>query len=367
MARPDWPVVSGLALALTGLIEAYVYTRGDEDADPPLAMTLALLATLPLAFRRRNLAWVAGIVTLATVVVISDLGTPETASGIAGQVWVLYLVAERYRGRVAFALGALLAFTTLSVEEPPLPNVILLGLGVAALAIGNSRRLRAQVLAERDTTRRARTEQAALEERARIARELHDVVAHHVSAIAIQADTARLATADMPDEGVRRLEAIGRTAREALAEMRRVVGVLRTDSDQDATRVPQPGLEQLSELVDTARAAGTRLSVVLEGQPVPLPPGVELTAYRIVQEALTNARRHAPGAAVEVELRYSSEGLHLRVRDNGPGRADDDSDGHGLLGMRERAAMVGGTVRAGPAPGGGFAVEADLPVGSPAP
>jgi signal transduction histidine kinase len=285
-------------------------------------------------------------------------------------VWVLYLVAERYRGWLALLLGLLLAAATLGPPDPGLTNVLLLGFGVEALAVGNSRRLRGQVIAERETARRVRTEaqreQAAMEERARIARELHDVVAHHVSSIAIQADTARLTTPDMPGEGGRRLEAIGQTARDALTEMRRVLGVLRTDSDDGAELAPQPGLEHLSELLDTARAAGTRVRLILEGQVLPLPPGVELTAYRIVQEALTNARRHAPGAAVDVELRYTADGLHLRVRDNGPGPADPDADGHGLLGMRERAAMVGGSLRAGPAPGGGFAVEADLPVGSPA-
>jgi signal transduction histidine kinase len=370
-ASPDWPLMSGVALSLSGLLEAYVYTRLSDAGGAPDTIVLTLLATLPLAFRRRSLPLVAAMVTLATVALLSNGDMQVTASGIAGQVWVLYLVAERYRGWLALLLGLLLAAATLGPPDPGLTNVLLLGLGVAALAVGNSRRLRGQVIAERETARRVRTEaqreQAAMEERARIARELHDVVAHHVSSIAIQADTARLTTPDMPGEGGRRLEAIGQTARDALTEMRRVLGVLRTDSDDGAELAPQPGLEHLSELLDTARAAGTRVRLILEGQVLPLPPGVELTAYRIVQEALTNARRHAPGAAVDVELRYTADGLHLRVRDNGPGPADPDADGHGLLGMRERAAMVGGSLRAGPAPGGGFAVEADLPVGSPAP
>jgi signal transduction histidine kinase len=370
-ASPDWPLMSGVALSLSGLLEAYVYTRLSDAAGAPDTILLTLLATLPLAFRRRSLPLVAAVVTLATVGLLSNGDMQVPASGIAGQVWVLYLVAERYRGWVALLLGLLLATATLGAPDPGLTNVLLLGLGVAALAVGNSRRLRGQVIAERETARRVRTEaqreQAAMEERARIARELHDVVAHHVSSIAIQADTARLTTPDLPGEGGRRLEAIGQTARDALTEMRRVLGVLRTDSDDGAELAPQPGLERLSELLDAARATGTHVRLILEGQVLPLPPGVELTAYRIVQEALTNARRHAPGAAVDVELRYTADGLHLRVRDNGPGPADPDADGHGLLGMRERAAMVGGSLRAGPAPGGGFAVEADLPVGSPAP
>ncbi len=199
-----------------------------------------------------------------------------------------------------------------------------------------------------------------MEERTRIARELHDVVAHHVSTIAIQADTARLTTPGMPAEGGEKLEAIGQTARDAMTEMRRVLGVLRTGGE-DGERAPQPGLGDLGELLETARTAGTPVRLVLEGPIAPLAPGVELTAYRIIQEALTNARRHAPGAAVEVELRYGDDALRLRVRDDGPG-SPETADGHGLLGMRERVAMVNGRLNTGPADGGGFLVEATLPL-----
>ena len=249
--------------------------------------------------------------------------------------------------------------------------VVLLVLVLAALALGDARRLRGQAIAERDQSRRgvaaAQRDQAALAERARIARELHDVVAHHVSMIAVQAETARLATPGMPEQGRERLEASAQTARDAMTELRRLLGVLRSDSDHgdpDDSRSPQPGLDRLDELVDGARAAGTPVRLVLAGQVGPLPPGVDLTAYRIVQEALTNARRHAPGAEVEIELRYTPDTLHLRVRDNGPGPAGPAaaSDGHGLLGMRERAAMVGGSLRTGTPSGGGFVVEADLPI-----
>jgi signal transduction histidine kinase len=213
-------------------------------------------------------------------------------------------------------------------------------------------------------------EHTARGERARISRELHDVVAHHISMIAVQAETARLTTQGMPPAGAQRLLAIGDTARSALTEMRRLLGVLRPDATAElAQRRPQPGLAQLNELLDEARdasGAGTRL--IVSGWLTPLDPGVELAAYRIVQEALTNARRHAPGAAVDVELRYGDEGLSLRIRDNGPGpqsagdaSADAMAGGHGLLGMRERATAVGGELRTGPAPGGGFLVEALLP------
>jgi signal transduction histidine kinase len=201
-----------------------------------------------------------------------------------------------------------------------------------------------------------------VEERARIARELHDVVAHHVSMVAVQAETARLTTPGMPEEGQERLLAIGDTAREALTEMRRLLGVLRADAAGDAERAPQPGLGHLTELLEDARAAGTSVRLTVSGAVAPLPAGVDLTAYRIVQETLTNARRHASGATVEVELRFAADALHLRVRDDGPGPGEGEPHGHGLLGMRERAASVGGTLRAGRAAEGGFAVEAELPL-----
>jgi signal transduction histidine kinase len=155
--------------------------------------------------------------------------------------------------------------------------------------------------------------------------------------------------------------AIGDTARSALTEMRRLLGVLREDTAPDPSRRPQPGLQQLNELLDEARlhsVGSTRL--IVSGRVAPLDPGVELTAYRIVQEALTNARRHAPGAAVDVELDYREDSLYLKVRDNGPGPSG--GKGHGLAGMHERAAMVGGTLRTGAAPVGGFVVEATLPM-----
>jgi signal transduction histidine kinase len=196
------------------------------------------------------------------------------------------------------------------------------------------------------------------------------VVAHHVSLIALQADAARLTVPGMPEEGEKRLLLIGDTARSALTEMRRLLGVLREDAEAAdvTTRRPQPGLAQLTDLLDEVRGAGnggTRL--IVRGAVAPLDHGTELTAYRIVQEALTNVRRHAGGAAVEVELEYRPDRLVVRVRDTGPGpRPGADTAGavgHGLAGMRERVAMAGGTLWTGPGPVGGFLVHAELPVG----
>jgi signal transduction histidine kinase len=252
-------------------------------------------------------------------------------------------------------------------------TLLLASLAPAAALAGVARRAQERARLH-DAARQAAAgdllEHAARGERARIARELHDVVAHHISMIAVQAETARIATPGMPAAGAKRLVAIGDTARAALTEMRRLLGVLREDTDIEAPDLrPQPGLGQLGELVDEARdAAGSATRLILTGAPVPLDPGTELAAYRIVQEALTNSRRHAPGAGVEVELRYTDDALILRIRDNGPGpTAAPPAAGHGLSGMRERAVAAGGQLDTGAARGGGFLVKATLPADAPQP
>jgi signal transduction histidine kinase len=249
---------------------------------------------------------------------------------------------------------------------PMILAILLTGAGPLAAWAGYSGRVAddaAAGSAERAAIAGSLLEHTARGERARISRELHDVVAHHISMISVQAETARLTTAGMPPAGAQRLSAIGDTARLALTEMRRLLGVLREDTgDAAPERQPQPGLRQLNELLDEAReASGSGTRLIISGWITVLDPGVELAAFRIIQEALTNSRRHAPGAAVDVELHYGDSELHVRIRDNGPGPAADADGGHGLLGMRERAAAAGGSLRTGPAPGGGFVVEARLP------
>ena len=352
-ARPDWPVVSGLALGLIGLLEAYIYSGPGDDG--PTTILLTLMATVPLIVRRTHLKTAAAVITFATLSLITGAEpTPETAAGIVAQTWVLYLLAERYRGWVAVLLGVALVLLALSTGEPALSNVLLLALGIGALGIGNSRRLGGEVTA-------VRAERAVMEERTRIARELHDVVAHHVSTIAIQADTARLTTPGMPAEGGEKLEAIGQTARDAMTEMRRVLGVLRDGWRGWRARHRSRGWATSASCWRPRARPGRRYGLCSRARSRRWRPGVELTAYRIIQEALTNARRHAPGAAVEVELRYGDDALRLRVRDEGPG-SPETADGHGLLGMRERVAMVNGRLNTGPADGGGFLVEATLPL-----
>ena len=364
LAGPDGPLALALVLGLVAMLEVTLYTDAIGSA-----LIANLLATVPLALSRTRIWLAAPVIVFGVLLAIGDPESTLTIAAVLGLVIGLYLFAVRYRWR----WSALLAFPffvnaiePLGGDAPGFPGVLLLALVIAALALGESQRERGEAVAERDESRRAMAQslqqQAEMTERARIARELHDVVAHHVTAIAVQAETARLTTEGMPDEGKVQLEAIGDTARDALGEMRRVLGVLRSDEGTEADREPQPGLARLNELVDTARATGTNVRVTQSGTPVQLPQGVDLCAYRILQEALTNARRHAPGATVDVEIAFSDDTLRLRVRDDGPGAAAGQVDGHGLLGMRERAIMVGGTLTVGPAEQGGFEVAAELPI-----
>jgi signal transduction histidine kinase len=299
-----------------------------------------------------------------------------TVAGALTQLLVLFRLGQGSSARQRtwmLAPSLAVVFLVLALTGPrPVESesaflgVLLAGLGPAAAWAGIARRARSEARldeAARMVISDTMLEHTARGERARIARELHDVVAHHISMIAVQAETARLTTPGLPPAGARRLAAIGDTARAGLSEMRRLLGVLREDSGEPAERQPQPGLTQLADLLDNARdTSGAATRLILRGIPAPLDPGVELAAYRIVQEGLTNARRHAPGAAVDVEVHYTDDALQLRVRDNGPGPPPTAPlPGHGLLGMRERATAVGGHVHTGPAAGGGFLITALLP------
>jgi signal transduction histidine kinase len=336
---------------------------------------VALATTLPPAFVAETAA---GIAVTAACVLSLALFHTLTVAALAVQLAVLYRLAGQGTPRTraqAVAVYLAVIFPVVALVQPnvwgseaAVLTVVLASLAPAAAFAGIAQRARREALrshAARQAAAGDMLEHTARGERARIARELHDVVAHHISMVVVQAETARLTTPGMPPAGAQRLSAIGDTARAALTEMRRLLGVLREDADMNAAdRRPQPGLEQLNELLDEARAtsvSGARL--ILSGHPITLDPGVELAAYRIVQEALTNARRHAPGAGVDVELHYGDDAVSVRIRDNGPGPPEDAMPGgHGLSGMSERAAAVGGRLRTGPAAGGGFLVEATLPV-----
>ncbi|MFJ9061934.1 MULTISPECIES: sensor histidine kinase [unclassified Streptomyces] len=249
---------------------------------------------------------------------------------------------------------------------------------VLAWVLGDSMRTRRAYfsqLEERaarlEREREAQSKVAVAAERARIARELHDVVAHNVSVMVVQADGAAYVMDASPDQARQALETISATGRQALAEMRRLLGVLRTgDSPESGEYVPQPDVEQIEELVGKVRETGLAVDFKIEGTPRPLPSGVELTAYRIVQEALTNTRKHGgPDAGASVRLVYFDDGLGLLVEDDGRGAPHElyedggaDGAGQGMIGMRERVGMVGGTLDAGPRQGGGFRISALLPL-----
>ncbi len=350
---------------------------------------VSLATTMPLGLLWARPAWASVIMSAASIVSLAGFQT-LTLAGLIAQLGGAYRLGRRGSPLLGAALSLpflVLALTASSGSATEIPALLLASLGPAAALAGSARRAQRDAVehtAAREAIAGTLLEHTARGERARISRELHDVVAHHISMIAVQAETARLTTPGMPAAGAQRLSSIGDTARAALTEMRRLLGVLREDTETGvADRQPQPGLRQLNELLDAAReASGTGTRLILHGAPVTLDPGVELAAYRIIQEALTNARRHAPGAAVDVELRYADDQLQLLIRDNGPGPPPAPADtapadaaglgpvglggvrpdgGHGLLGMRERAAAVGGELSTGEAAGGGFLVHATLP------
>jgi len=210
---------------------------------------------------------------------------------------------------------------------------------------------------------KARAAAAISEERARIARELHDVVAHSVSVMVLQARGGRRVLESDPAEARQAFAAIERTGHEALDEMRRLLGMLRR-SDEEVALAPQPSLRELDRLVEQIRAAGLPVQVVREGEPRELPPGVELSAFRIVQEALTNALKHAGPARARVVIRYGADDLELEVADDGAGAGNGSVPGYGLIGMRERVSVYGGELEAGRQAGGGYALRVRLPLGS---
>jgi signal transduction histidine kinase len=239
---------------------------------------------------------------------------------------------------------------------------VLLALGYLT---GTRRRLRFELVEGRRREQEEQARSTLLEERARIARELHDVVAHHMSVIAVRAETAPFRIPGLPEAVKDDMAETSAIAREALTEMRRLLGVLR-GADADPERAPQPGMERLGGLVAAVQGAGLTVDVRVVGDQRPLPPAVELSAYRVLQEALSNALRHAPGAAATVEVAYEPERLRLRVGNDQPPvpsvQPAPGVAGHGIVGMRERAAMLGGSLSAGPTGDGGYLVEAVLPL-----
>ncbi|GAA1375262.1 sensor histidine kinase [Streptomyces beijiangensis] len=355
-----------------------------------------LIASLPIflglctvvALRRRapeKMLLLAIVMGLAQLV----LDVRPSAADFAMLVVIYTVAAEGKRWASRTALGGGLVAATLSQMRWPdsgargvfqfiALTVIMTVPFVLAWVMGDSMRTRRAYFAQLEDRaarlereREAQSKVAVAAERARIARELHDVVAHNVSVMVVQADGAAYVLDASPDQAKQALETISSTGRQALAEMRRLLGVLRTGEHQEAGEyVPQPDVQQIEDLVEQVRTAGLTVDFRVEGTARPLPSGVELTAYRIVQEALTNTRKHGgPDAGASVRLVYFDDGLGLLVEDDGRGAAHEmyedggaDGAGHGLIGMRERIGMVGGTLDAGPRPGGGFRISALLPL-----
>ncbi|MFB7274130.1 sensor histidine kinase [Streptomyces sp. NPDC056244] len=349
--------------------------------------TVALLC-LAVALRQRAPEKTL-VLVLALGVVQVVLDVPVNPADFAMLV-AIYTVAAQGGPRWASQLGLLGGLLAAPISQVRWPaeessiaghvivSVIMSVPFALAWVLGDSFRTRRAYfdqLEERATRlekeREAQAKVAVAAERARIARELHDVVAHNVSVMVVQADGAAYVLDAAPDQAKEALETISSTGRQALAEMRRLLGVLRTgDAKESGEYVPQPDVGQIEELVEKVRGAGLRVDFKIEGTPRPLPSGVELTAYRIVQEALTNSRKHGgPDVGASVRLVYFDDGLGLLVEDDGRGAAHElyedggaDGRGHGLIGMRERVGMVGGTLDAGPRPGGGFRISALLPL-----
>lgn len=381
---PHAPAAATILLAFIGAAQALAWAaskpainRQPNGGELEIAlMLLSLATTVPLGLLWTQPAVTATVVTAACVLSLLIFHTLTVAGMIVALV-LLYRLG-RYGAPQLLAVGLATLFLPLALSGRAHPSVqayavLLASLGQAMAWAGITLRARAEATeqsAARQVIAGSLLEHTARGERARISRELHDVVAHHISMIVVQAETARLTTPGLPTTGAERLTSIGDTARAALTEMRRLLGVLREDTGDEPAqaRRPQPRLHQLNELIDEAReAADTSTRLIVRGSPVTLDPGVELAAFRIIQEALTNSRRHAPGAAVDVELHYTPRELRVSVRDNGPGPPiappQDGSrpPGHGLLGMRERAAAAGGSLRTGRDASGGFIVEASLP------
>jgi signal transduction histidine kinase len=356
-----------VAVALAATYEA-ILPHSSTDAAGSTVFILNVLAVAPLIIARRWPALAAAASTIVTVVVLRTYQAPLAVASFCVSVFLLAHLVTR-RGLI-FAIPLLLPFVVFAAIRPAQGHSVLASTApvlflIAALVVGESIRRRRAVVAALGATKDEMAEsvraQTAMEERARIARELHDIVAHHLSVIAIESEATRLTTPGLSADVGGRLESIASTAREALTETRRLLSVLREDTGGAADRAPQPGLGALDELIARARATGTHINLVRRGDIAELPRSTDLAAYRIVQEALTNARQHAPGADVDVEISYRPDALHLHVRDHGPVLATEPVAGHGLMGMSERATLAGGTFSSAIAEEGGFVVEALLP------
>ncbi len=375
-------VVALVLLAVMVLSIAGKAPETGQRGGDALAYLLSLGLCLPFAVHRRH-------PMLALAVVSGSLllfAARQYAAFPGLSLWVLLFAIALHGSRrtalVALAVSLAVFSVALAMQPPGVATgsqwtSTLLATAVAWLLGENQRNRRARLAAleqranrlERD--REERAAQAVAEERLRIARELHDVVAHSMSVIAVQSGVGNHVIDTQPEQARAALAAIETTSRSALAEMRRLLGVLRPDGDPATALTPAPGLADVPDLVEQVRAGGVQADVQVRGEPHELAPGVDLSAYRIVQEALTNVIKHG-GSLADVVLDYGPDALVVQVSDRpapgaarvgsaAPATVTDGSSGHGIIGMRERVAVFGGDFEAGPVPGGGFRVRARLP------
>ena len=338
----------------------------DSRFSAVMVALFAVAVSVPMLLRNRfpAQAWMVSAGALAWTSLALGLRTLSSAVYLPGGVLVymlcLYAIAVRCRAWFVLTAAAVTVLGAVLIDPGSGAGSILAAIPLLSGVVVRSRRGSRAALAQQ--ARRHEGERALLEERQRIARELHDIVAHHMSVIAIQAEAAPRKMPDPPPELVESFTEIRASALTGLSELRRLLGVLRSS---DADRAPQPGLGELAGLLESARSGGVKVTTSVSGTPRDLAPGADLSAYRILQEALSNAMRHAPGSAVRVELAYFPSSLVIKVRnDHQPGATpapDDGAGGHGIIGMRERAAMLGGQLDAGPTDDGGFQVTAVLP------
>jgi signal transduction histidine kinase len=360
-------LVAVAVFAFIVLNELWFYRPHERGVDESLGWALIVLACSPLGWRRRAPITTFALVAIATVAYGAQ-GFPGDFIGLAFVIALYTAAAHRSRGPVlAAVLPIALVATVMIYRSGPNPEerwvdvafnaAFLVGVPIAFGRFEYNRRRRI----ERERERSAHD--AVADERARIARDLHDVVAHAMGVMVVQAAGARTVLGRDPAETAAALQRIEDIGRAGLAEMRRLLGILKTD-DADRVLAPQPGLDHLDGLLEEIRAAGLPVEAMTEGRARDLPPGVDLTAYRVVQEALTNSLKHAGAAHARVLLRFGDHQLRVEVADDGrgPPPGGTPASGHGLIGMGERVALFGGTLETGPRPGGGFVVLATIPV-----
>jgi len=375
-SAPSWSdLLVAVVLTVLGQVEVRNSGLGAAAAVCVAVQTAAVLV-------RRSATVTAAVLGSAGLIGDAVLGPSNTLAGLLAGLLIVFSVARNLTGRRLWIATALItAAVGLHQVRLPSPDTVGMLANVAFAVVftaavwGFGRVMRRRELEHDQLTRQAREadERAAasaaaaaaavVEERARIARELHDTVAHGITVMVVQAGAAEQLLDNDPDKAHQPLETVRRTGQESLAEMRRLLHLLRTSNDDDG-RTPPPRLERLPELVDQLREAGLPVDLRVEGDPVPLPPGVDLCVYRVVQEALTNSLRHAGPSPTTAVVRYEQNAIQVSVTDTGPGPVVSPSPGggHGLVGMRERVLLYGGTVSAEPAADGGFVVRARIPV-----